>query len=730
MPKSGWLAHVRQDPKGGWVRHELQDHLNGVAKLASGFADCFGSGPWAELAGRVHDLGKFRKAFQAMIAAKSGYDPEAHIEGLPGRVDHSTAGGVLAVDRLGPPGRIIAYLVAGHHAGLPDWKGGQRGLDQRLSQRGLMEEALAAGGSAELCPGKPPPVPPGLDYALWIRLLFSCLVDADFLDTEAFMNPDQAGIRGGYPTLEKMKPLLNDHLDRLTATAPKSEVNRIRKEVLEQCLARADDPPGLFSLTVPTGGGKTLSSLAFALNHAVLNDLERIIYVIPYTSIIEQTADVFRGIFGRDVIEHHSSLEPARETTQNRLASENWDGPLIVTTAVQFFESLFAVKPSRCRKLHNIVGSVVILDEAQLLPPGLLAPILHVLDQLRTHYRVSPVLCTATQPALDGMDSFDFKLKGLKGRQEIMDDPGSLHERLRRTRVKLPRDFKEPLEWTELAQQINQADQVLIVVNTRNQARELFGLLEPEGAFHLSAQMCGQHRSDVIDRIKARLQAGQTCRVVSTQLIECGVDLDFPVAFRALAGLDSIAQAAGRCNREGRLECGLVHVFIPSGTPPPGHLSQAVSATLEVLEDRPQDPLAPENFLNFFQHLYWSKGQEGLDGGGIIGLLAPSAKAEFQFREAAKKFRMIDNQDQCSVVVAYGRGRELIEELRSHGPSRETFRQCQRHLVNIPEFMAKPMKDRGDLEEIEGIWVQNSSLIYDDRLGLLTEGPEGAAILI
>ena len=277
---------------------------------------------------------------------------------------------------------------------------------------------------------------------------------------------------------------------------------------------------------------------------------------------------------------------------------------------------------------------------------------------------------------------------------------------------------------------MNQAEQVLAVVNTRSQARQLFALLEPEGAFHLSAQMCGQHRSDIIERIKARLQAGQTCRVVSTQLIECGVDLDFPLAFRALAGLDSIAQTAGRCNREGRLECGLVHVFVPPGTRPPGHLSLAVSAALEVLEDRPQDPLAPEKFQGFFERLYWLYGQEGLDRPQVMKSLQPNRNIEFRFREAATKFRMIDNQDQCSVVAAYDRGRELIEELRGQGPSRELFRRCQRYLVNIPEYMAKPMKDRGDLEEVEGIWVQNSSLIYDDRLGLLTEGQEGAAIQI
>lgn len=727
MTETRWLAHVRPDEQGKWIRHELIDHLEGVAEMASRFGDEFGAGPWAEIAGRVHDMGKFRPAFQNMIKVKSGYDPEAHLEGQPGRVDHSTAGGILAEKQLGLRGRILAYLVAGHHTGLPDWSGGLRGLEQRLTQNSLLDEALQAGASAGLCPKEPPPIPPGLDYALWIRLLFSCLVDADFLDTEAFMNPGQAEVRGRYPALKEMWPPLENHLDRLTADAPDSEVNRIRKEVLDRCLARAVDSPGLFSLTVPTGGGKTLSSLAFALKHAVRHKLNRIIYVIPYTSIIEQTSTVFRNIFGDAVIEHHSSLEPIKETIKNRLASENWDGPLIVTTAVQFFESLFAARPGRCRKLHNIVGSVVILDEAQLLPPDLLRPILHVLDQLRTHYRVSPVLCTATQPALDGMKGFDFELQGLDKRREIMESPTQLHRRLKRVSIELPPDFNTPLEWDRLAQKIKGCDQILAVVNTRNQARELFGLLERKGSFHLSAQMCGQHRSEKIDEIKARLEAGETCRVVSTQLIECGVDLDFPVVYRALAGLDSMAQAAGRCNREGRLSKGLVQIFVPPGKPPPGHLTQAVDAAREILEDRPQDPLAPENFEVFFQHLYWSKGQEGLDRHEIMTLLEPTKDARFSFRTAAAKFRMIEDKDRRSVVVQYGQGRELIEELRRAGPSRELFSQCQRYVVDIPQYAAKPMLDQGDLEDVEGVLVQNSSLIYDPHTGLVTEGPSGEA---
>ncbi|MGC1954391.1 MAG: CRISPR-associated endonuclease Cas3'', partial [Gammaproteobacteria bacterium] len=389
----------------------MSEHLREVARLASDFAARFGGSDWAHLAGLWHDLGKYRPRFQRYIRLASGFEADAHIEGEAGKAPHSTAGGLLACDRFKEAGRVLAYLIASHHAGLYDWNSERSSLEYRLQQqdsRSELDEALAANPPAELlaCDTFQPDlnrIPGGsAGFALWLRLLFSCLVDADFLDTEAYMRPDQVGSRGTWPDVVTLLGSFDRHMAQLSDRAKPSAVNRLRAEVLAQCRAKAAEPPGLFSLTVPTGGGKTLSSMAFALEHAKRYGKKRILYVIPYTSIIEQTADVFRQIFREAVIEHHSNAEtePAKENHKSRLACENWDAPIVVTTNVQFFESLFAARTSRCRKLHNIVDSVVVLDEAQLLPPEFLQPILDVLNLLTGHYGVSVVLSTATQPAL------------------------------------------------------------------------------------------------------------------------------------------------------------------------------------------------------------------------------------------------------------------------------------------------------------------------------------------
>ncbi|WP_312915824.1 CRISPR-associated helicase/endonuclease Cas3 [Candidatus Competibacter phosphatis] len=449
-----------------------------------------------------------------------------------------------------------------------------------MKQTDLLAEALAQAPPADILNAPPPTSNPGGQryHALWIRLLFSCLVDADFLDTEQFMSPEKAGLRGQYPALAELEPRFEAYMTALTARADDTPVNQMRALVLDRCRNAAEQMPGLFSLTVPTGGGKTLASLAFALHHARRHGKRRILYVIPYTSIIEQTADVFRGVFGEDaVLEHHSNFDSERETPRSRLACENWDTSLIVTTNVQFFESLFAARPSRTRKLHNILDSVVILDEAQLLPPEFLTPILSTIRELSGHYGVSFVLCTATQPALASQRGFDWRFDGLDDVREIMGDATAvqeLHTSLRRVEVSLPADLHAPTSWEALAAELATHPRVLCIVDRRDDARLLHGLL-PTGAVHLSGLMCGQHRADVIAMIKERLVADEPLRVISTQLVEAGVDLDFPVVYRALAGLDSIAQAAGRCNREGRLfNLGRVVVFAPPTEPPAGHLRQ------------------------------------------------------------------------------------------------------------------------------------------------------------
>ncbi len=345
----GAIAHVRLNENDQWVIHDLAAHLLDVAQLAKHRAARFGAAEWGCVAGLWHDLGKYSHEFQSYIRSASGYDPEAHIETAPGRVDHSTAGAIHAVNQWGVLGRVLAYLIAGHHAGLPDWEkleGGTGGaLRERLQKTELLDKTLAADIPADLLevprpdfnvPGK------SKGFALWLRMLFSCLVDADFLDTEAFMDEGKASLRGAYPALTELREAFDRHMAALTRDAPATPVNRLRADILGACRKAAQKPPGLFSLTVPTGGGKTLSGMAFALEHAIAHHKRRVVHVIPYTSIIEQTADVFRGIFGEAVIEHHSSLDPDRETARSRLAAENWDAPIIVTTTVQFFESLFA----------------------------------------------------------------------------------------------------------------------------------------------------------------------------------------------------------------------------------------------------------------------------------------------------------------------------------------------------------------------------------------------------
>jgi CRISPR-associated endonuclease/helicase Cas3 len=735
------LAHVRLDSDGGWYRHSLAEHLQAVAELSGDFASCFGACDWAVLAGQWHDLGKYRERFQHYIRAASGLDREtAHIEARPGRTTHSTAGALLAEERFGPAGRVLSYLIAGHHAGLPDWNAG---LDARLASedaRNELAEAVAAGPPAEILQAELPRadlrgVPGGsAGLALWVRMLFSCLVDADFLDTEAFMAPEQAASRAGWPDIEALAERFDSAMSQLLDEAESTPVNRLRREILRDCRTAAVQAPGVFSLTVPTGGGKTLSSMAFALDHARHHGKRRIIHVIPYTSIIEQTADVFRGIFGDAVVEHHSAAEstPTKEGLRSRLACENWDAPIIVTTSVQFFESLFAARTSRCRKLHNLVDSVVVLDEVQLLPPGLLQPIVDVLKLLSEHYGMTLVLSTATQPALDTRRYFDASknFDGFGNVREIIPDPDRLYARLKRVEVQLPADLHEPIEWESLASELSKHDSVLVVVNSRRHARELHSLMPP-GTLHLSALMCGAHRSQVIAEIKQRLAEGVPTRVVSTQLVEAGVDLDFPVVYRALAGLDSIAQAAGRCNREGRLERGQVVVFIPPERSGIGLLRAAEDACCATLHGVAGDPLDRALFARYFEHLYYSRD---LDENGICNLLKAGQRSlGVQFRTAAERFRMIE-EDQSPVVVLYdaehedAEVRKLLAGLRKNGAERWLMRKLQRYVVNVRAPEIQRLLTQQDIEEvIPGLFAQTSDWLYHPSLGLTIDKPTPTA---
>ncbi len=738
MPgKFDFIAHAAKDDGGNWrPPHDLVDHLSSVAQLAADFSSGYGR-RWAFQAGLWHDLGKFRDRFQRYIRLASGYEADAHIKGEAGKAPHSTAGAVLACDRFGPAGRVLAYLIAGHHAGLYDWNSENDSLEYRLSlkdSRQELDESLSAGPPDELLdtcgfdaslkaiPGG------GAGFSLWVRMLFSALVDADFLDTERYMNPGQFEQRNWQLSLEALLPVFNQYMANLSADATLSEVNHLRASILGQCQAKAQEAPGLFSLTVPTGGGKTLSSMAFALEHAAHHDKKRIIYVIPYTSIIEQTADIFRSIFGEAVIEHHSNAEsdPNQENAQSRLACENWDAPIIVTTNVQFFESLFASKTSRCRKLHNIVDSIVVLDEAQLLPPEFLQPILDVLNLLTAHYGVTVVLSTATQPALASREYFDVNqnLRGLDNVREIISDPDELYRRLERVEVRLPTNWHTPTDWDTLAQELTAHESVLAIVNRRQDAKELWQRMS-EDTLHLSALMCGAHRSQVIADIKARLKDGIPTRVISTQLVEAGVDVDFPVVYRALAGLDSIAQAAGRCNREGKLNRGKVVVFVPPKPAPPGLLRKGEDACRNVLHTHTGNPLDRALFGQYFERLYHACN---LDEHGIADLLKVDGQTlAVNFRTAAERFRLIQDEDSVPVIVLYqGEGSEAekwITTLRKHGPERWLMRKLQRYTVNIHRRDADRLLHLGDIEEaIPGLYTQVSDWLYHPDLGFNPDG--------
>ena len=707
----------------------LADHLALVARGnesidgAASFAASFGGRDWGMLLGLWHDLGKYSAEFQAYLRRQNGQ--EAQLETLPGKVDHATAGAQHAAARFPDTvGRILAYCITGHHGGLLDAVGegtGRTSLNQRLKKR-ICDVSAAPHDLLE----QPQPAKPlmqwqsAFDVSVFCRMLFSCLVDADFLATESYMRPDKAADRvRELPTPADLLPRLDAHLAKVASDADDTDVNRARAEVLRQCREKADSPAGLFSLTVPTGGGKTFSSLAFALKHAAKHDLRRVIYAIPFTSIIEQNVDEFRKALGADaevVLEHHSNLDPDKETVWGKLASENWDAPLVVTTNVQLFESLFACSTSRCRKLHRIARSVIVLDECQTLPIELLRATLDMLDVLRRNYGCTIVLCTATQPAILHRDDFTI---GLKDVREIIDDPPALFSALKR--VEVERSAK--LEDDELVARLAEHDRVLCIVNTRKHAAALFQGLRSDvgedGVFHLSAGMCPAHRSDAFSKIRERLGAKKSCRVISTQLVEAGVDLDFPVVYRALAGLDSIAQAAGRCNREGRDEIGRVVVF-ETDRKPPSQVRSGAEHAHEVACSH-KDLLGLDAIEQYFRLHYWSQSDRW-DHKNIMKCFSRGRHGlHFQFRQAADAYRLIP-EAQMSIIVPYdARVRQLIDRLRAmpDPPGRNFSRKLQRYVVGVYERDLRTLCENQVIAQYhDRFHVLQKQEAYDRELGL------------
>lgn len=724
-----FIAHVRKNDDDTWASPQLlSEHLTGTARLTELYATKFHSGEWGKVVGLAHDAGKGRLVWLKYLQRKSGYDEEAHLEGKIGKIPHAIHGAKLIEEVLGKGfGRPLAYCIAGHHAGLPDWSSaegaGRSSLQYQQTQvKDLKDIATFISDAIQSSKPERPPwkFVKGIDMSLWIRMLYSSLVDADFLDTEAYMDNGKSNNRGGYCSLSKLLERFNQFVEKLDITAADTPVNRIRRDIRKKCVEMAREPQGNFSLSVPTGGGKTLSSLAFGLEHAIKHKLDRIIYVIPYTSIIEQNADVFRSAIGEDqVVEHHSSLDEDSSTVKSRLSSENWDAPVIVTTSVQFFQSLFAAKSSGCRKLHNIVKSVVILDEAQLVPVEYLTPILETMQLLVDHYQVSFVISTATQPAFNERIVDEKLFTGLKNIKEIMgDNVKELYDSLKRVQVELPKDLQPQSSWEEIAEELKQYEQVLCIVSDRKSCRALHRLM-PEGTFHLSALMCGQHRSEIIQRIKEKLKNKESVRVISTQLVEAGVDMDFPVVYRALAGLDSIAQAAGRCNREGKLtELGKVVVFNAPKKAPIGILRKAADTTRSIFANLDQDPLEHSLFERYFSELYWKANS--LDSKDIISLLSPDhQECGINFRTAADKFQIIDDTLQKTILIRYDDSERLIDQLRSIGPERWLMRKLQRYTVNVCNHDFNEMFQRGSIEAVQpNIFALTSSVEYSRETGL------------
>ncbi|MDF9408147.1 CRISPR-associated helicase Cas3' [Pelotomaculum isophthalicicum JI] len=732
-----YYGHTKEDPiakkvlpKEHWQL--LKRHLDEVARMTEERAAKFGAGKLGRIIGLAHDLGKYSAAFQKRL------------EGASAKVDHKSAGAQEVCRRFGKvTGFALAFIIAGHHGGLPDGnKGAPGNLPERLAREDIPDYQAYAGeieipdlNNQDLAE-MPKPRDPAMDafsFSFCIRMMYSCLVDADFLDTERFMNTERYIKRPVPVSLEKLLKQFEKKIGALSERNRQnpSVINTARQAILERCLAIAESTPGFFTLTVPTGGGKTYSSLAFGLKHAVKHDKDRIIYVIPYTSIIEQNAQVFREVLEDDplkdnvVLEHHSNFEYPEgifddwdeHEKVHRLASENWDMPVVVTTAVQFFESLYANKGSRCRKLHNIVNSVIILDEAQMMPIEYIKPCLWALAELVFNYGATVVLCTATQPAVKDLIPTNPKIV------EIMEDPNELQKIFKRVSV----ENKNEMSDEELAEEMADIPQVLTIVNTRRHARLLFEKLlakKPEGAYHLSARMCPAHRKVVLAEIRRALQDGKPCRVVSTQLIEAGVDVDFPVVYRAAAGIDSIAQAAGRCNREGRRSRGRVIIFDPEphGMPQKGRFSEVAFLTRSAarhLHELNDDLLSLEAIEYYFNHLFDIE-RDNLDAGDILKMIKDSKDdLSFPFAKIAQKFQLIDNATVSVVVPWDNHAEELMENAARHPFPASQVRSLQPYTVQVYQHeLAALEKERvvktvGDFMK----FVTDRSY-YDRRFGL------------
>lgn len=718
MNKDSSISHVSKDCKRVQTNEK---HLEGVAKLADTFASAFGMGKWGEVIGRLHDLGKERENFQNYIKKVSGLDTSANWYGQDKR--HAYVGALMAKELYKTFYHLISFPIMGHHGGLDNYSDFERKMKENFPKDVKKETFVenlqipeyilsAVGGSSTKL---------GRFYHHIIRMLYSCLVDADYLDTESFMDSDSYKLRGSKTTLSELYPRLRAYLETLKTKAAKSQLNDIRNMIQERCRETATCPPGFYSLTVPTGGGKTLSSILWAMLHAIKYGKKRIILAIPYTSIVTQTAQTLSDIFGQDnVLEHHSSVEYKYEQTEEmrhriKLATENWDYPIIVTTNVQLFTSMYSNRPSVCRKLHNIAQSVILLDEPQTLPVEQMQPIIDALICYNELFSTSILLTTASQPYIKGeIKSNSATLFGIADMHEIIPKEWNLHEKLRRVDIQIIEDEQTH---ESIASEMVKHDRVLCIVNTRKDAQKIYEALPKEGmTIHLSRMMCSAHLRKNIAAIKSALADAkqQIIRVVSTQLLEAGVDIDFPIVYRQEAGLDSILQAAGRCNREGKMPSSNTYVFSLTNKLY-GQIRRGAYAFKSLPPDI--DYFSTDAMNQYFLQLY--SRVANFDKSGISdALYNPIA---LQFEDAAQQFRLIDADGSTVVYVNYEDSSTLITRLIVEGPSYPLLKQLSKYSVNIHMRDFNELAAAGLINVINGAFYYiEDKKQYDDKIGLVT----------
>ena len=710
-----YIAHLNEERT-----QTLKDHLCGTAELAGHFAGRFGKSDWGYACGMLHDIGKYSLAFQDKIKNNSNR-----------QVDHSTAGAKACFEKGGMYS-FMSYCIAGHHSGLPNYgsssdPGNAPTLQGRKKKH--IEDCDAYKSEIHIpeiktLPFDPKNSPdPDFSLSVFIRMLYSCLVDADFLDTEYFMKEGRTQRETGEESsalLEKMKK----HVAGWLLNEDTETVNGRRTEILRHCFECGHKERGIFQLTVPTGGGKTIASLAFALQHAVENQMDRVIYVIPYTSIIEQNAAVFRKILGeQNVLENHYNVdyESTEELKPMQLASENWDKPVVVTTNVQFFESLFANKSSKCRKLHNIANSVIIFDEAQMLPTDYLKPCIAVMEELAANFGSSIVLCTATQPALSPFFQRKMPVTELCPRVE---EQFRFFERVTFQNV-------GTISEDELIEKLQKEEQALCIVNTKKRAQRLYQKMKGEGVFHLSTAMYPKHRRRVLDKIRQLVKDGEKCILISTSLVEAGVDLDFCTVYRQLAGVDSMIQAAGRCNREGKRDAqdsfAYLFQFEEKEYVPGQQLQIDVS---KMLLSEGEDISSLHGIEKYFEALYHFRG-ESLDKKKIFEEFKDK---RYNFAKAAKEFKLIEENALTVFISREEEAEELLWQIKYQGYTKSGMRKAGQYCVQLYENDIEKLQGAGMLrpvsEDIEDFYELVDSVQYSEEMGLDLGIESGIAVMM